>query len=68
MGGELAYLLGGLVSEVPALTLKHIEKAKDLADAIDKLIATETVLPRLRAAWCLLQFVLSRAVSFDVRM
>ena len=68
LGGELAFQLGGQVADVPAPTVKRIEKAKLFADAIDKLLVTETTLPRLRAAWCLLQSVLNRALDFDVRV
>ena len=68
MGGEFAFELGGQIADVPQPTLKRLDKARALAEAIVQLVTTETALPRLRAAWCLLQFVLNRALDFDARI
>ena len=68
LGGDLAFRLGGQLADVPEPTVKRIAKFHRTAEALEKLISTETALPRLRAAWCLLQFVLNRALDFDVRI
>ena len=68
MGGEVSFELGWQIAEVPEPTLKRLRKFQETASAIERIIDTETYLPRYRAAWCLLHHVLNRAFDFDVRV
>ena len=48
--------------------VKRLRKFQETVSAIERIIDTETYLPRYRAAWCLLHHVLNRAFDFDVRV
>ena len=60
----MLFQLGGQLAEFLAPTVKRLDKVHALANAIENLIIFETCLPRLRAAWISLQFVLNRALDF----